>query len=445
MDDDFELEVTDLDTGATVHHSLANNAHNDHNGSNEPGGDDDDLPPRTTTPQQRRLRTAIVSGVVLLAVVFVLLINPAAKSSLYTVFRFPTPVPSPTPPPGSDLIFMVRGAPWGIVKVDGKQTASANLGTTATWIKLAPGHHTVVVTQPPFPTLHCVISFPAASGDNCPLVAPPGGDNQPYGDGLTFPSGGRFVDLGARFSLLPHDEQDALVAAVTAQLQPSGAPLTLEPGDHYLRDDGSVAVAQTTLQATYNASVLTPDDAIASDSLSCVSFCDMTGVGNGNGGAWNMTVTLLGSWRITTPTGQVITEHAPMYSSDPAYQTLPLSMQAMMSILWTGHWQTSARDEFGYAWSPSCQEAQQMLSSDLATNNIAILGLGEQYGPTPEWGCVLNLTLGDPTQSAPLYVYYHLGVLLAANSAASQAFPKLPVASVSERALTQQVLARPTS
>jgi hypothetical protein len=49
------------------------------------------------------------------------------------------------------------------------------------------------------------------------------------------------------------------------------------------------------------------------------------------------------------------------------------------------------------------------------------------------------LTSNDPAQGTPVYLYYRLGVLLAANDATHQTFPKLPVASPTERALVRQI------
>lgn len=56
---------------------------------------------------------------------------------------------------------------------------------------------------------------------------------------------------------------------------------------------------------------------------------------------------------------------------------------------------------------------------------------------------MLTAFLADPTQSDPIYLYYHLGMLLAANDAAHRAIPTLTVASAAERALAHQILTEP--
>ncbi|HEY1387771.1 MAG TPA: hypothetical protein VGF38_04435, partial [Ktedonobacterales bacterium] len=284
MDDDFELEVTDLDTGETIRHPLA------HNAPAEPGrgedsedyDNDNELTPDPSRPgrtgRNNRLRAIMVAGVVLLTVALVIATNSVANSALYTVFHFPTPIPSPTPLPGGDIVYLGRAAPWGSVTIDGKRSASANPGTTISWVKLTRGRHTIAVMQAPFPSLRCTISMPARLSDTCPLFSPTDNQGEQLGGGPDFPGGARFIDLGARFSLLPRDAQDALVASVKATLTQPSAPMTLSPGDHYLRDDGTLAVADTTLQATFIPTLLLPAPEVPSDSSSCISFCDVSGV-----------------------------------------------------------------------------------------------------------------------------------------------------------------------
>lgn len=440
IDDDFEIEVTDLNTGAPAHHPLANSAPAQPYAPND-DDESDWTTPRPATPlRQRRVRAALVTGVLALAVALVILINPTAKASLSSVFHFPTPVPSPTAQPGANLIYLTFGAPWGVVSLDGKRVESANLGMMSAWVTLSRGRHTLTVTQAPFPTLHCTVSYPASGRDTCPLIVP---TNAPYlqFDPNSIPSSSRFVDVGARFSLLPRDAQDALLSAAEDVLQPPSMPVTIHAGDHYLRDDGVVAVAQTTLVATFIPTMLPPAETVSSDSPSCVSFCDVSGVTIGGNATWNLRVGMLGSWQVATPAGQVIVQHAAMYPGDAIYQGMPPAIQIQLNMLWTGRWQVSVSNEFGYDWSPACQMAQQMMYAWLSNNNVNLNGMDAQGGRTPEVGCSLNLTLNDPDQSAPLYFYYRFGVLLAANDAAHKMFPKLPVASSAERALARQLLA----
>lgn len=458
MDDDFELEVTDLDTGEAIRHPLAHNApaepgrredsaDSDHDSDN----DDGDAPtPGPSRPpghpgRNNRLRMVMVAAVVLLAVVLVIATNPAANSSLYTVFHFPTPAPSPTPLPGGDIVYLERGAPWGSVTIDGERSASANPGTAISWIKLAPGRHTLAVTQAPFPALRCTISMPARLSDTCPLFSPTDNPGEQVGEGPHFPGGARFIDLGARFSLLPRDAQDALVAAVNAELTQPSTPVTLSPGDHYLRDDGALAVADTTLQATFIPTLLPPAPEVPSDSSSCISFCDISGAELGGNATWNIMVSMVGSWHIATPKGQVLTESAPMTMSDPLYEGFSGSMQITISLLWTGRWQVSLQNGFGGVWSPTCEAATTMASVNLEHAQISILGMNTQNGRTPEQGCVVEITPNDADANSPIDLLYRVGVLLATNDRAHRTFPSLPSASSAERIAAQRLLTQTLS
>lgn len=453
MDDDFELEVTDLDTGETIRHPLAHNApaeagrDNDNDGNDNDNDDGDELTPEPSRPgrpgRNNRLRAIMVAGVVLLAVALVIATNPTANSALYTVFRFPTPAPSPTPVPGGDIVYLGRAAPWGSVTIDGKKSASANPGTTISWIKLARGRHTIAVTQAPFPALRCTISMPARLSDTCPLFSPGDYLGEQGGAGASFPGGARFIDLGARFSLLPRDAQDTLVAAVKDALTQPSAPATLSPGDHYLRDDGTLAVADATLQATFMPTLLLPTPEVSSDSSSCISFCDVSGIATGGNATWNIIVSMIGSWHIATPDGQVVTESAPMYMSDPLYEGFSGSMQVTMSLLWTGRWQVSAQNGYGGVWSPTCLTAETMASATLGHSQVTILGMNTLYGHTADQGCVVEITpTNDSDANNPIELLYRFGVLLAANDIAHRTFPSLPQASPAERTAAQRLLAQ---
>jgi hypothetical protein len=458
--DDFEIEVTDLETGATTRHPLTEGSESSTgdvgaaaaDDQSDYGADDrsaveelDDPDTLSISSPRRsrhvtRIRAAIVSGVVLLAVVLVFVFNPTAQSSLYTVFGFPTPIPTPTPLPGGDIVYLERGAPWGIAALDGKVAPFATLGSVISWIRLTRGRHTITVTEPPFPALSCTISYPASRKDTCPLIPPPSLDNGevlPNGTGVSPEM--RFIDLGARFSLLPRDAQDALVAAVNAYMTSApAAPLTLKPGDHYLRDDGTMALAQTTLAATFIPTLLTPIAGVRSDNPSCVSFCDLSGITYGTS-SWDIQVSLVGSWRVTTADGQVLTQQSPMAVADPIYQDIPPVARLGVSPLWQNGWVIDPANIDHGALPVVCQTATDMIYAILVSSSGA--GIGSLPGATAESGCLLVLTPDGVSQSNPLYVLYHLGVLLAVNDATHRAYPALPVATANERALAQRILA----
>lgn len=443
MDDDFEIEVTNLNTGATTRHTLAPDPTDDPVENDDPG-----FAPKPSNPHKARgLRAAVVSGFLVVAVALVIFINPTAQSSLYSVLHFPTPAPTATMEVGANIAYLVFGAPWGKATLDGKPTEFVNLGQSSSWVMLNPGRHTLDVKQAPFPSLHCTISMPAAKRDTCPVISASASGMQQYGNGQIFPPASRIIDLGARFSRLPRDSHDALVALITAQLQPPSTSATLQPGDHYLRDDGKVAVAQTTLRATYIPTVLTPAESIPSDSQSCVSFCDISGINPQGSGAWSIMVAVLGSWRISTPDGTVIVNHSAMYPSSPLYENQQPSLNVMMNMLWMGAWQVSQTDAYGNQGMSMCQVADQLVSIATSTAQNSGMGMsfGQWAGKTPEQGCVVEVTPGDasnpsgPPSGHSALVLYHYGVLLAANDIARKLMPTLPIASANELAQAQQI------
>ena len=200
------------------------------------------------------------------------------------------------------------------------------------------------------------------------------------------------------------------------------------------------ALADTTLQATFIPTLLLPALEVPSDSSSCISFCDISGAEVGGNATWNIMVSMLGSWHIATPEGQVLTESSPMFVSDPLYEGFSGSMQVTMSLLWTGRWQVGAQDGFGGTWSPTCETAATMASANLGKNQVSILAMNTQDGRTAEQGCVVEITPSDPGASGPIDLLYRVGVLLAANDIAHRTFPSLPQASSTERGAARRLL-----
>lgn len=439
----FEVEVTHLDTGENIRHPLAGQATT--LADQEDGGG----PP----PRARRVRALLVAGVLLLAVALVVVVDPALRSALPRMLQ-QTPIPTATLAPDANLAFLESGAPWGTYSLDGGAAAPLSQPgsrLSAVWIRLTPGRHTLRVTQPPFPARSCSISLPAARGDTCPLVSPSALQG-PYFGTVPSPSpNSRVIDLGARLDRMPQADADSLVDAVRAQLALPVTPVTIQPGDHYLRDDGSVAVAATPLRITLQSELILPDRSFPSDDARCQSFCDMLTnypQGSETGGLWSLTVAQQGTWRGVTADGQVIASHAPLWPSAAPYDTLSpdaSQLSTAFDVQWDGSWHILSQGDFSFGnLSPSVgQVAIQMTttllnaSPGVPTGNMKIYqGRGLDAGQ----GWVISLTPNNPAATSPLYLYYHFGVLLAANDAAHKAFPTIPVASANERALARSIV-----
>lgn len=446
-EDDFEVEVSDLETGERIRHPLGASVATTAAQQKADGG-------ATMAPLRlRRVRALLVVSAVLLAVALVVALDPALRASL-PIALHPTPAPSATLPSDANLVLLESGAPWGMYSLDGltfDPLIQPGSQLSSVWIRLLPGRHTLWVTQPPFPALTCSISLPAARSDTCPLVTPRELYGSYFGSQPGPSSNTRVIDLGARFDRLPPSAATDLSAAVRAGLAIPADPVTILPGDHYLRDDGSVAVAREPLQIMLRPELTPPDRSVPSDSADCQSFCDtLTDRDRGSitGGLWGLMVGQTATWRATTATGQVVASHAPLWPSAAPYDTLPPDTQELHSefeVQWDGSWQILSQGHFNVnGLSPSLflvatrmADALLMASPAVSTSNMNIYparGLDAGYG----W--VISLTPSDPSTTTPLVLYYHLGMLLAANDAAHHAFPAIPAASANERAQARSIM-----
>ncbi|HET9979079.1 MAG TPA: hypothetical protein VFQ32_01440 [Ktedonobacterales bacterium] len=452
-DNGFELEITDLETGEGAHAEAAPIMVDQENADGRPPG----TPPQPLRARHvQRMRALLVASIVLLAVVLVVVVDPALRAAFLVALR-PTPAPTATLAPDANLVFLESGASWGTYALDGAAAAPLSQPgsrLSSVWIRLTTGRHTLRVTQPPFPSLTCSISLPAARSDTCPLVSPAALQGPYFGNQPGSSPNSRVIDLGARFDRLAQSDADALVAAVRAMLARPVTPVMIKSGDHYLRDDGSVAVASGPLQITLQPELILPDRSFPSDDARCQSFCDMLtnyDRNPGTGGLWSLTVAQQGTWRVTTADGQVITRHAPLWPSVAPYETLSSDasqLSAAFDIQWDGSWRILSQDDFRFGdLSPAIlQVAIQMTtallsaSPEVATSTMHIY---EGQGLDAGQGWVISLTPSDPSATTRLNLYYHFGMLLAANDAAHHAFPAIPVASANERALARAIMGIP--
>ncbi|HEX6542536.1 MAG TPA: hypothetical protein VF040_12330, partial [Ktedonobacterales bacterium] len=449
-ENDFQLEVTDLHTGADIAHPLDASAQT----TMKRQGEETTPPPRLPV-RTRRMRAVAIGSIVLLAVVIVALVDPAVRLSITTALH-PPPAPSPTLLPDANLIFLESGAPWSTYSLDGQKPSPLSqlaMHRSSTWLRLARGRHTLRVTQPPFPSLTCTISVPAARGDTCPIVGPQASPTGYFGSQSSPTPNSRVVDLGARFDRLSPADAAALLDTVRTILPAANELITIIPGDHYLADDGTVMVARTRLQSTLQLDLASPDRSVPSDSARCQALCDeltSSQSGSGMAGFWSLVVVARGSWRISASDGQIIAAHAPLWPNASAYASIPAEahyLRTRLLVDWNGGWQVANGPDFRPVDPPTlCDIAAQMTGILLGTSpqlDTSSMNVQDGQGIYAGHGCVVTLTLSDPSATGPLAVYYHVGALLAANDAAHRAFPGLPVASANEQAQARAILGRP--
>src|SRR5690348_12444379 len=97
QESDFELEATDLNTGANIRHPLDENA--------AATSQSDGSRPSWMSARTRRMRAVLVASVVLLALALVTLVDPALRSSLSSAL-LPPPAPSATLAADANLVFL---------------------------------------------------------------------------------------------------------------------------------------------------------------------------------------------------------------------------------------------------------------------------------------------------------------------------------------------------
>src|SRR5260221_14113941 len=126
MDEDFELEVTDLRTGRTLP------AATDSASASSPAVPAEDAPQpgslsRTWKPGvapspggARRLRPAVVAAAALLVTVLLLGSVPDSLAALAALLHLPPPAPPATLMPLAGQFTAVHGVPWGVLRADGK-------------------------------------------------------------------------------------------------------------------------------------------------------------------------------------------------------------------------------------------------------------------------------------------------------------------------------------
>src|SRR5258706_12575551 len=175
MDDDFELEVTDLRTGRTLSHA-----------TNSASASPPAVPAENVRQAEllgtawrpwgprppsgaRRLGAAMVVAAVRLVTVLLLGNVPASRTSLGALLHLPTPTPTAPLAFGADQFSAGNGVPWGVLRSDGKQVALSQ-AQTAFVFSLPRGRHTLESRGEPFSALRCVVCVPLSLLGTCPLL-----------------------------------------------------------------------------------------------------------------------------------------------------------------------------------------------------------------------------------------------------------------------------------
>jgi len=435
MDEDFEVEVTDLRTGQTLP------AATDSASASPPAVQAEDAPQRGSLSRTwkpgvvpspggaRRLRAAVVAAAVLLVTVLLLGSVPDSRAALAALLHLPTPAPTATLTPLAGQFTAVNGVSWGVLRADGK-VVSLYAAQTMFAFSLPRGRHTLEYRAEPFPVLRCVVSVPQAASDTCPLKTAADADVR------ILEGAGRYLDFRCTLRALSDQQQVALEALIQHALDAMQLTTTVPPGARYLDADGTPQVATAALAATFsyhlNFDQQRSHVAILADLADCVTLCDSNGAS-----VWYCAVHDVMGWSFTSA------GVAPL--AVPALANQPPDALMMVQVTWQNGWQMGGQP---FARGSACFDilgnAHALFTS--ATNG-APLTVITQAAANPADGCLFTVTpAGDSasTAPAPTSVYlYRFGVLFTVNANAQAGAPGLPVANADERALARQLATQP--
>lgn len=385
------------------------------------------------------VRRAIGGVLAVLGILLVLALffsSPAAQITLISALNLPMPADQLPLAPGADVVYLERGAPWGTLRVDGvtwtlERTDQPYTGKEGVYtaIRLARGRHHIDYAALPFPTLDCVISVPAASGDTCPLITHPGAQ-----DVAPVLAGTRIMDLRATPERLQGSARSALVAAIAATLVSWTPSASVASGEPLLGPQGAISDAAGPLKASLNYTLV--DQAVSSsvasaDGVSCASICrvDTQVYLDQTTAILPILAHVRANWSYTDAEGRVTTVDT---ASAPG---APMDGVITLFARWTGFWQVKV-PYFGLR-NLTCDYAMAALDLQLkpaqATQHIETTA-----GLNAADGClVIEQDTGKGGSTS--YFLYRFGVLMAANDAAHRALPSLPMVDARARAVARQL------
>jgi hypothetical protein len=400
--------------------------------------------------RQRLLRAGCLSGIVLVALVTLLTVPAANRDSLAALLRGPTPTATAQLVPGYDRFGWVHTVPWGRLVID--RQAGPDVRRTgaigdvdsqlhATSFRLSRGVHTLEYHADLFPTLRCKVSVPPAAGDTCPL--------DPDTVDFLFPDAPstRVLDLGATIERLPAEQIEALARATQEQLTATAATLhgTLQPGDHFRTASGKVAIATEPMIAEPRFT-LTPDTAIAhpEPDAHCARLCSAADLFSVSGpDTWMLAAPVDLTWRYTTAAGRLVLDNG--QSGAGATRS---STDASVEVVWNqGEWQVRLAPLKAPERDPViCGAAGHyldVLQASVETSpNLNFQWAWPYTASTSDLGCLIagsNTFDDNGTPNGHIsMVFYHNGVMLAANAEAHLLFPQIPLASEHEHVLIQR-------
>ena len=440
-DDDFEVEITDLDEPS----------------SNFPGFQRILIKPDSFS---RRFRAAAMMAMTgMMALALLLLAAPPVQQWFRHVA-----LATPMVEPGVNFFPVQANPPWGHLFVDGHAVSLSSSGGPLSFVDLSPGQHELTWHAEPFEAQHCIFTVPVGSGaDTCkhPLFLP-GGTGSP----------GAVISFPASLDLLPDSQRAALIQAAQTALNNERSSALVQAGEVYALSSDvfgpannsckltqsavyCFTMAKQPLGATLNFQLDTdtsPGAPCASgvctfNGEDCRLFCDTSVFGNptSSPSLWQTFAIVHALWHYATLDGQLIGPE----QADTFVQGNQNEHYVLLHITWDGqrwHVATSLSNSQMLFQAPACdaatEDAFSLVQAVVTRFRQSNISIDTVPGITPASGCLVEFTLQSGNSVIEVaYCLHRFGVLLAVNDAAHRLWPFLPVADTYEQQLVKQLAA----
>ena len=368
--------------------------------------------------------------------------------------------------PDTDLFYMEGIPPWGHLLVDGHPVSNLPVESGNKPLRLARGHHKLLIIAEPFQPISCSVSVPLTLTDTCLLTT----------TDLQLLTGGWHITFFESLATLPVTERTALIQATQAELDKQQSSTRVQTGEHFIHIGSNHAIDTATqpLLATVRyqlvvpsildiscATVIEPSNpACASELQHCYLFCPLAGELlllstltkqyqlSTKLKSWNVEVAMRALWSYTTLDNKLIAADQPDTRPDITdYEHL-----VTLGITWDGaRWHVTVLSPIIQVGNIlACIPAEDNFSKVLLP---ATTGTDKTFapfrfasGPVSAAGClvVAQQLLPGPvittSRTPPAYYLYRFGLFLAANDVAHRLRPQIPVANAYQLALAQNLI-----
>ncbi len=401
------------------------------------------------TYEQRRKRIVITGGLFLVGL-FVLF---GSMTSLWGIWPW-----SPMSQKTSGRLFFFQTLPaWGNMTLDGRLLPQVPTLISQQPITLPVGRHVFIWHAEPFYTQQCVLLVTPAQGVQTCKTSIVGMNG--YGRQATLIQFPRAPSLAS----MPVVEREALIQDTQQFLDLLQATTVVQPGERYVYspDSGIVRTAVTPLQVMHRF-VLDINTALPAncegislgiscfvDNNDCRLFCTLNWPG-----ALNDVAGLNSDWHVAAII-RPIWQYVPIVPSSSSVLERPLQVSGgqqfvTLRIRWQqDHWVVSFHQQGASSFDdPNCITAMNTLVTNASYHSIPSVGqqLFWSYlsGKNRAEGCVAMTVQqvfvpSSAIFSAQAMLLERFGVLLAANDAAHQLWPILPLATEQEQQVADSI------